>query len=79
MPRTASDRDGNLEIYHSLADGSKTTRLTNDPQSDANPAVSPDGKQIVFMGERAMCLHIMDINGQNVRPLIKAAGNHADW
>ena len=33
-------------------DGSKQTRLTDNPASDANPGWSPDGKKIVFHTDR---------------------------
>ncbi len=47
-----SDRDGNPEIYTLQADGSQPQRLTNDPAFDDSPALSPDGRQIVFLTAR---------------------------
>jgi uncharacterized protein YjdB len=48
-----SQRDGNAEIYVMNADGTGTTRVTNDPQSDGRPAFTPDGQAIVFHSSRA--------------------------
>src|SRR6266852_1883301 len=38
-----SQRDGNAEIYIMNADGTGSTRVTNDPQSDGRPSFTPDG------------------------------------
>ena len=35
------------------ADGTDVRRLTESPSLDALPAYSPDGKQIVFVSDRA--------------------------
>ncbi|MGH3708593.1 MAG: TolB family protein [Pseudonocardiaceae bacterium] len=43
-----SARDGNNEIYLMNADGSNQTCLTNNPASDSQPALSPDGARIAF-------------------------------
>ncbi|HEY2720658.1 MAG TPA: PDZ domain-containing protein, partial [Chitinophagaceae bacterium] len=44
---------------------SVTTRLTTNPGEKRNPLISPDGKQIVFVGqyEGASDLYLMNING----------------
>jgi uncharacterized protein YjdB len=47
-----SQRDGNAEIYVMNADGTGTTRLTNDPQADGRPSFTPDGLSIVFHSSR---------------------------
>lgn len=41
-----------LEIYAINPDGSGLTRLTNNNFTDAQPAVSPDGKKIAFQTDR---------------------------
>jgi TolB protein len=46
-----SKRDGNYEIYVMDDDGSNIQRLTNNLLGDYSPRWSPDGKQIVFLGE----------------------------
>src|ERR1041385_1381157 len=42
-----------------------TTRLTTNPGVERNPLISPDGKQIVFVGqyEGATDLYLMSMNG----------------
>ena len=42
-----------------------TSRLTTNPGVESNPVISPDGKQIVFVGqyEGASDLYLMNING----------------
>ena len=47
-----SQRDGNAEIYVMNADGSGSTRVTNDPLTDGRPAFTPDGQVIVFHSSR---------------------------
>jgi Tol biopolymer transport system component len=44
-----SDRDGNHEIYAMNADGTGVARLTDDPTSDDNPVLSPDGERVLFV------------------------------
>ena len=47
-----SQRDGNAEIYVMNADGTGTTRVTNDPQADGRPCFMPDGQSVVFHSSR---------------------------
>src|SRR5262245_17758581 len=47
-----SNRDGNEDIYSMNADGSRVTRLTNNPAVDSYPSWSADGAQIVFNSDR---------------------------
>jgi uncharacterized protein YjdB len=49
-----SQRDGrgNPEIYVMNADGTGTTRVTNDPLTDGRPSFTPDGQTIVFHSSR---------------------------
>jgi Tol biopolymer transport system component len=67
-------RDGQGEIYLMDADGSNQINLTNNSASDADPAFSPDGSQIVFSSNRGchagtVGLFIMNIDGTNVKRL----------
>jgi len=45
-----SSRDGNFEIYAMNPDGSGQTRLTTNPATDFDPAWSPDGRRIAYVG-----------------------------
>jgi len=48
-----SQRDGNAEIYVMNADGTGTTRVTNDPLTDGRPTFTADGQALVFHSPRA--------------------------
>ena len=43
-------RDGNFDIFTVGADGSGTTRITQDEGDNEDPSWSPDGSKIVFKG-----------------------------
>ena len=47
-----SARDGNNEIYSADWDGRRPLRITNDPASDVDPDISPNGRDIVFASNR---------------------------
>ena len=63
-------------IYKANPDGSDLVRLTNNPQYDAEPVVSPDGKQVVFGSQREgdFDIYIMNADGSNVRRLTDRVG-----
>jgi TolB protein len=44
--------DGDDEIYVMNSDGSDQTNVSNDPASDADPSLSPDGSKIAFTSFR---------------------------
>jgi Tol biopolymer transport system component len=48
-----SARDGNPEIYTMDRDGANPTRITHDAATDVDPAISPNGRHIVFTSNRA--------------------------
>jgi Tol biopolymer transport system component len=48
-----SYRDGNPEIYVMNEDGTKQTRITNNPADDRKPAWSPDGSKLAFYSNRS--------------------------
>ena len=86
-----SDRDGNPEIYSINADGTGLLQLTNDPGFDDSPAISPDGRQIIFLTARhdpqprfpnlKYEIYIMDIDGGNLKRLTnsEAGEDHPSW
>jgi len=64
------------DVYSSKTDGTELVRLTDSPGYDAEAAVSPDGKKIVFTSVRDgdLDLYTMDIDGRNVRRLTDTYG-----
>lgn len=64
------------EIFSAGLDGSDLRRLTYNWGYDAEGAVSPDGKTIVFtsLREGDLDLYLMDIDGSNVRRLTERLG-----
>jgi TolB protein len=89
MPATAeptsgilfvSERDGNWEIYLIQPDGSGLTRLTEESKVDADPAWSPDGRQIAFRSRRdgSSDIFVMGADGSNLRNLIRDRSDSMD-
>lgn len=68
------DFDPCMEIYICDVDGGKLQKLTDSEGYDAEGAISPDGKHIVFCSKRDghLELYTMDIDGRNVRKLTNA-------
>ncbi|MGH3767541.1 MAG: hypothetical protein ACRDTX_20735 [Pseudonocardiaceae bacterium] len=66
-----SGRDGNNEIYLMNADGTSVTRLTNNPASDSQPALSPDGARITFTSNRdgVSEIYVMNADGTGLTRL----------
>jgi Tol biopolymer transport system component/DNA-binding winged helix-turn-helix (wHTH) protein len=65
------DELNNSEIYIYTLDTGKHVNLTNSPKFEADPAFSPDGKQIAFISERDgnYEIYVMDMDGKNVKRL----------
>lgn len=64
------------DIYTANADGTDLVRITTNPKYDAEPVVSPDGKQIVFGSQRDgdFDIYIMNADGSNVRRITDRVG-----
>jgi len=64
------------DIFAADADGNNLTRLTDNDTYDAECAVSPDGRRIVFTSLRDgdLDLYVMDADGRHVRRLTDAPG-----
>ncbi len=60
------------------ADGSNPRQLTSNARSNLDPAVSPDGRHVVFGSNRSGAFNIwrMDIDGLNPKQL---TGGGSDW
>ena len=65
----SSRRDGNREIYIADATLAGQRRLTDDPWDDAEPALSPDGDEVLFVSNRSGTprLWVMRADGTNQR------------
>jgi len=64
------------DIYIANIDGTGLTRLTDHPRYDAEGAVSPDGKTVVFTSLRDgdLDIYTMDTTGGNLRRLTRGKG-----
>ena len=81
-----SDRDGNVEVFRINADGSNPVQITHtepgsedQPVGNYCPAYSPDGKKIVFTGERDgnADIYVIDADGKNRTQLTN--DEHRNW
>ena len=61
----SSNRDGNMEIYVMNPDGSKVSRMTDNPAFDKEPAWSADGSKIAFSSSRggSFDIYVMNVEG----------------
>lgn len=62
----------NLEIFVVNADGSGRSNLTKNPAQDDHPALSPDGRTVVFARDQ-ISLRVMASNGTHMRELLSLA------
>ena len=73
-----SQRDGNAEIYVMNADGTGSTRITNDPQPDGRPSFTPDGQALVFHSSRTagkQQIWIVNVDGSSLMQLTRDSVN----
>ena len=72
-----SARDGNNEIYVMDSEGKRPFRLTDNPASDMDPDVSPNGRDVVFTSNRTGNneIYIMGRTGRNPVNLTNHAAN----
>jgi uncharacterized protein YjdB len=71
-------RDGNAEIYVMNADGSGSTRVTNDPLTDGRPSFTPDGQTIVFHSSRTagkQQIWSVNVDGTGLTQLTRDSAN----
>lgn len=70
-----STAGGNLDIWLMNADGGDARQLTSDPQLDLKPAVSSDGRFVVFVSWRTGAPHLwqMNIDGSDPQQLTDGA------
>ena len=70
-----SNRSGNFEVYSAFGDGKVQLRLTNDPESDIDPVLSPDRRHIAFSSRRSgkSKLYLMNADGTGVKRLTDSA------
>jgi len=71
------------DIYIKAIGETAITQLTDDPASDVQPRLSPDGKHVAFCSDRTgnWDIWVTSIDGQMVQQLTKspAAEIHPDW
>ena len=70
----SSIQPANWDLYLFESPGGQPRRLTTDPGLDYNPAVSPDGRWVVFTSERSGSpdLYVLDLEGDGApRPLVE--------
>jgi serine/threonine protein kinase/Tol biopolymer transport system component len=75
----STNRDGNYEIYVMLPDGSKQTRITNNPASDIHPRISPDGARVIFVSNRDGNSQIYEMNLDGTAQMRLSNNNSNDF
>ena len=73
-----SDRDGDLEIYSVSATGKDETNVTNSPDNEFAPVMSPDGKLVAFRAGSGsdVSIQIMREDGTSRTVVTQGFGRH---
>ena len=73
-----SDRDGDLEIYSVSATGKYETNVTNSPDNEFAPVMSPDGKLVAFRAGSGsdVSIQIMREDGTSRTVVTQGFGRH---
>jgi formylglycine-generating enzyme required for sulfatase activity len=74
-----SDAGGALDIWKMRASGANPKNLTSDPDPDADPRFSPDGKTIIYTSLRGGVPEIRMMNRDGSGPRRVTAGSQAGW
>ncbi|MFL5799060.1 MAG: hypothetical protein ACJ77A_14165 [Actinomycetota bacterium] len=76
-----SDRNGSIQIYRMLTDGSEQTQLTHRRGDFRDPAISPDRRRVLFAGGvRGSDVFVMNVDGSEVRALThNGASDNPEW
>ena len=72
-----TDENGILQLYRMREDGAASVQLTHSEHGCRMPAVSPDGKKLVYaeVVNHSLSLQLSDIDGKNPRALISKGMN----
>lgn len=72
-----SDEKGVLQLFRMKEDGSDREQLTQSERGCRMPAVSPDGKKLVYVEQidHGLALRISDLDGRNAKSLTKPGRN----
>jgi WD40 repeat protein len=69
--------DSEVELYDPAAPGDHLVRLTHDPATDREPALSPDGRRVVFVSDRDGDddLYVLELEGHRLSRLTDMEGS----
>ncbi|MEM0970712.1 MAG: LpqB family beta-propeller domain-containing protein, partial [Verrucomicrobiota bacterium] len=72
-----TDDSGVLQLFHMKEDGSDPVQVTSSAHGCRMPAISPDGKKLVYVeqGNHGLSLWISDLSGKNARILLSEGRN----
>ena len=72
-----TDENGILQLYHIKEDGSSRRKITGSKHGCMQPAVSPDGRKIVYVEQsrKGMALWLCDLDGKNTKALKESGRN----